>query len=76
MTEVVKELEAMGVTVTSVVADNARNMQKGLTLSSKSGFITGNCVAHTLQLLLSDLMVPFKVQFDQMSEVETFFRIR
>ena len=73
---VVEELRALGVVVASVVADNARNFQKGIAACAKTGFVVGNCCAHTLQLLLSDLGAMFQCQFDQMKEVEGFFQNR
>ena len=74
---VVAKLAAEGVTVTSVVADNAKNLQKGIALASLgSGVIQANCFAHTLNLLMEDLGSLFSTQFDQMVEVECFFRTR
>jgi hypothetical protein len=74
--EVVQSVRDLGVVVTAVVADNAKNIQKGLQLSSQSGFIVGQCFAHTLNLLLEDLAKIFSRQFEQMAQVEVFFRIR
>ena len=74
--EVVDELSDMGVVVTGVVADNAANIQKGLRLAARNGLLQANCFAHTLNLLLKDLAGLFDGQFQQMREVEQFFRNR
>ena len=51
--KVANELKEMGVVVASVIADNAKNIQKGLQLSATNlGFLVMNCWAHTLNLLL------------------------
>ena len=78
VTTVVQKLKDMGVVVVAVTADNARNLQKGLQLSSNlgMGFVVGQCYAHTLNLFLEDLGRLFKPQLDQMASVEEFFRIR
>ena len=76
VSEVVTSLRDMGVIVTAVIADNAKNMQKALHLSSQAGFWSGRCFAHTLNLLLEYLAKVFQRQFEQMGQVELFFRNR
>ena len=69
--EVVESLKSQGIRVAGVVADNAKNIQKGIELIVvHKGLVKLNCFAHTVNLLL------FKVQFDQAAQVEEFFANR
>ena len=63
------------VEVVDVVADNAKDIQKGIRQANETGsFFQPNCFAHTLQLLLQDLSSLFNGQFEQLKQVEVFFR--
>ena len=73
--KVVNDLKSLGVVVASVIADNAKNIQKGLKLAATNlGYVVANCWAHTLNLLVKDLTSLFKRQFDEMNAVDVFFR--
>ena len=54
VSSVVQELKDMGLVVTAVIADNARNIQRGLSLASNFGlgFVVGRC----LDILFSPLL--------------------
>lgn len=57
--KVVDELNGLGVKVSSVIADNAYNIQKGLRLGANAmGFVPANCWAHTLNLMLEVCSYP------------------
>ncbi len=73
---VIAGLKEDGVTVSGVVADNAKNMQKGIELTLPDNVIQLNCVTHSLNLLIKDLAGLFKNQFDQSAQTEEFFRNR
>ena len=72
----VEDIESkLKVKVVGVVADNAKNIQKGIRQASETrSFFQLNCCAHTLQLLLQDLSSLFDGQFEQLKQVEVFFR--
>ena len=74
----VEDIESkLKVKVVGVVADNAKNIQKGIRQASETrSFFQLNCFAHTLQLLLQDLSSLFDGQFEQLKQVEVFFRNR
>ena len=67
--EVVESLKSQGIRVAGVVADNAKNIQKGIELIVvPKGLVKLNCFAHTVNLLLKDIAGLFKVQFDQTAQ--------
>ena len=74
----VEDIESkLKVKVVGVVADNAKNIQKGIRQASETrSFFQLNCFAHTLQLLVEDLSSLFDGQFKQLKQVEVFFRNR
>ena len=74
---VVDELQHLGVRVISACADNASNCQKALSLAEEEyHLLKGNCFAHTMNLLLEDIGSLFALQFEQLREVNNFFRNR
>ena len=74
---VVEELSSLNIRVVAAVADNASSIQKALQLAQDEfGVLRSNCFAHTLNLLLEDLGSMFKLQFEQLREVDGFFRNR
>ena len=74
--EVVDELRDLNLVVAAVVGDNASNIQKGIRLSALNVLLQANCYAHTLNLLLKDLAGLYDLQFQQMRQVDQFFRNR
>ena len=73
---VMESLKSECIRVVGVVADNARNMQKGIVLTIPEGVLQLNCFAHTLNLLLKDVAELFAKQFEQANHTEEFFRNR
>ena len=71
-----ESLKSECIRVVGVVADNARNMQKGIVLTIPEGVLQMNCFAHTLNLLLKDVAELFAKQFEQANHTEEFFRNR
>ena len=70
-------MNSQGIRVAGVVADNAKNIQKGIELTVVSkGFVNLNCFAHTLSLLLKSIAGLFKVKFDQAAQIEGLFANR
>ena len=70
----VEELRPLGCLVVGLIGDNAANLQKSF--EGVKNVLSLNCHAHTLNLLLKDLYQLFSRQFDQMSSLEQFFRLR
>ena len=64
---VMESLKSECIRVVGVVADNARNMQKGIVLTIPEGVMQMNCFAHTLNLLLKDVAELFAKQFEQVN---------
>ena len=67
------DLQGKGIKVFATIADNAHNVQNAGSLLSS---VSLNCCAHSANLLLKDLCEVFKTQWQQLQELETFFRIR
>eukprot|EP00667_Euglena_gracilis_P012102 EG_transcript_12408 len=75
--KVAQEVKELGAEVAGVIADNAANIQKGVKLSANTmGFVVVNCWSHTLNLLMKDLVGLFQRQFDEVDQLQTFFRNR
>ena len=73
---VIASLKEDGISVSGVVGDNAKNMQKWIELTLPSNVIQLNCLTHSLNLLIKDLAELFKSQFEQCAQTEEFFRNR